>query len=241
MGREALDAAAGIVATRAALAAAAIAVIVFLPAFLAALLDQLGRSLNNPCAAVLRTGAHAGRVGGGAAGAHQQRIDAAGPHTQYAGSPMQLDFGEVGDAKTFVVVDVVPGKPPRVERVPYEGGARLGDWAGTLPELEAAVKRIADAARRREAERQAVTEFRQQHEERFVQLKLRYRAIRDALETIAKSGLDIKEIDAVVKTGGSSNIPLFTGMLARLFGAEKVKASNAFSSVVAGLAIKANT
>ncbi|MFT3891244.1 MAG: Hsp70 family protein [Anaerolineales bacterium] len=59
------------------------------------------------------------------------------------------------------------------------------------------------------------------------------------LETIAKSGLDIKEIDAVVKTGGSSNIPLFTGMLARLFGAEKVKASNAFSSVVAGLAIKA--
>ena len=59
------------------------------------------------------------------------------------------------------------------------------------------------------------------------------------LETIAKSGLEIGEIDAVVKTGGSSNIPLFTGMLARLFGAEKVKESNAFSSVVAGLAIKA--
>lgn len=61
------------------------------------------------------------------------------------------------------------------------------------------------------------------------------------LETIAKSGLDIEEIDAVVKTGGSSNIPLFTEMLARLFGAEKVKVSNAFSSVVAGLAIKAYT
>lgn len=59
------------------------------------------------------------------------------------------------------------------------------------------------------------------------------------LETMAKSGLDLQEIDAVVKTGGSSNIPLFTGMLARIFGAEKVKASNAFSSVVAGLAIKA--
>ena len=61
------------------------------------------------------------------------------------------------------------------------------------------------------------------------------------LDTIAKSGLDIEEIDAVVKTGGSSNIPLFTGMLARLFGKEKVKESNAFSSVVAGLAIKAYT
>ena len=59
------------------------------------------------------------------------------------------------------------------------------------------------------------------------------------LETIAKSGLDSEEIDAVVKTGGSSNIPLFTGMLARIFGKEKVKESNSFSSVVAGLAIKA--
>jgi hypothetical chaperone protein len=59
------------------------------------------------------------------------------------------------------------------------------------------------------------------------------------LDTIARSGLDVEEIDAVVKTGGSSNIPLFTGMLARIFGAEKVKESNAFSSVVAGLAIKA--
>ena len=59
------------------------------------------------------------------------------------------------------------------------------------------------------------------------------------LDTIAKSGLEIGQIDAVVKTGGSSNIPLFTGMLARIFGAEKVKESNVFSSVVAGLAIKA--
>jgi hypothetical chaperone protein len=59
------------------------------------------------------------------------------------------------------------------------------------------------------------------------------------LDTIAKSGLEIDQIDAVVKTGGSSNIPLFTGMLARIFGKEKVRESNAFSSVVAGLAIKA--
>jgi hypothetical chaperone protein len=59
------------------------------------------------------------------------------------------------------------------------------------------------------------------------------------LDTIAKSGLEVEEIDAIVKTGGSSNIPLFTGMLARIFGKEKVKESNSFSSVVAGLAIKA--
>jgi hypothetical chaperone protein len=59
------------------------------------------------------------------------------------------------------------------------------------------------------------------------------------LDTIAKSGLEPGSIDAVVKTGGSSNIPLFTEMLTRIFGAEKVKESNAFTSVVAGLAIKA--
>jgi hypothetical chaperone protein len=59
------------------------------------------------------------------------------------------------------------------------------------------------------------------------------------LDTIVKSGLDVEEIDAVVKTGGSSNIPLFTEMLVRSFGKEKVKESNSFTSVVAGLAIKA--
>ena len=59
------------------------------------------------------------------------------------------------------------------------------------------------------------------------------------LDTIAKSGLDLDEIDAVVKTGGSSSIPLFTEMLVRIFGKEKVKQSNSFTSVVAGLAIKA--
>ncbi|RPJ20034.1 MAG: hypothetical protein EHM33_29285, partial [Chloroflexi bacterium] len=59
------------------------------------------------------------------------------------------------------------------------------------------------------------------------------------LDTIAKSGLEPAQIDAVVKTGGSSNIPLFTEMLGRIFGREKVRESNSFTSVVAGLAIKA--
>jgi hypothetical chaperone protein len=59
------------------------------------------------------------------------------------------------------------------------------------------------------------------------------------LETLSSAGLEPGNIDAIVKTGGSSNIPLFSGLLAQIFGAEKVKQSNAFSSVVAGLAIKA--
>lgn len=67
-----------------------------------------------------------------------------------------------------------------------------------------------------------------------------HRKIEERLdETIAASGLQINEIEAVVKTGGSSSIPVFTRMLHKKFGAAKVAASNTFSSVTGGLAIKA--
>jgi len=59
------------------------------------------------------------------------------------------------------------------------------------------------------------------------------------LDTIAASGLEPEQIDAVVKTGGSSGIPLFGLLLEQLFGREKVVESSAFSSVTAGLAIRA--
>ncbi len=60
------------------------------------------------------------------------------------------------------------------------------------------------------------------------------------LDTLTASGMEPGQIDAVVKTGGSSNIPLFTTMLVRIFGSEKVVTSDIFSSVTAGLAIRAN-
>lgn len=59
------------------------------------------------------------------------------------------------------------------------------------------------------------------------------------MDTVTASGLDMGQIDAVVKTGGSSNIPVFSEMLSRVFGEDKVKASDVFNSVTAGLAIKA--
>lgn len=59
------------------------------------------------------------------------------------------------------------------------------------------------------------------------------------LDTVAVSGLEPDEIDAVVRTGGSSSIPMFVEMLGETFGKEKVVASNTFSSVTAGLAIRA--
>jgi hypothetical chaperone protein len=59
------------------------------------------------------------------------------------------------------------------------------------------------------------------------------------LETVAASGLEPAQIDAVVKTGGSSGIPAFSEMLGQLFDPRRVIASNPFSSVTAGLAIRA--
>jgi exonuclease SbcD len=56
----------------------------------------------------------------------------------YAGSPLQLDFGEAGQEKTFVVVTVRPGRPADVEHVPYQGGLPLVDLRATLSELPAA-------------------------------------------------------------------------------------------------------
>ncbi len=60
------------------------------------------------------------------------------------------------------------------------------------------------------------------------------------LDTLAASGLEPEQVDAVVKTGGSSNIPLFTRMLAEIFGPERLKSANTFSSVTAGLGIRAH-
>lgn len=65
-------------------------------------------------------------------------------------------------------------------------------------------------------------------------------AIRDVLmQTVSHSGLEPDQIDAVVKTGGSSSIPIFTEMLSDIFGREKVKSSDVFNSVTSGLAIRA--
>jgi hypothetical chaperone protein len=66
------------------------------------------------------------------------------------------------------------------------------------------------------------------------------RLIRTCLDdTLRRSGLQINDIDAVVRTGGSAQIPRFVHMLGQLFGAGKVVLSDAFNSVTAGLAVRA--
>jgi hypothetical chaperone protein len=59
------------------------------------------------------------------------------------------------------------------------------------------------------------------------------------LDTVERSGLSVDEIDAVVRTGGSAQIPCFIEMMGRIFDPEKVVLSSVFSGVTSGLAIRA--
>jgi exonuclease SbcD len=67
-----------------------------------------------------------------------QKVDGPVP-AYYAGSILQMDFGEAGEEKTFIVVTASPGKPARpadIEHVPYAGGLPLVDLRASLAELE---------------------------------------------------------------------------------------------------------
>jgi DNA repair protein SbcD/Mre11 len=74
-----------------------------------------------------------------------QRIEAAPSPTFYAGSPLQLDFGEVGEEKSFVVIRAEPGQPAYIERIPYVGGKSLIEVRMSFPELEQQAERLRDA------------------------------------------------------------------------------------------------
>lgn len=62
-----------------------------------------------------------------------QRVPGAKVPAEYAGSLLELDFGEAGEEKRVVIVDVEPGLPATVRSEPLSGGRRLlrprGEWA----------------------------------------------------------------------------------------------------------------
>ena len=55
----------------------------------------------------------------------------------YAGSPVQLDFGELDEAKRVVLVEARPGYPPEVVSLPLSGGRHLWRFDGSFEELPA--------------------------------------------------------------------------------------------------------
>ncbi len=59
-------------------------------------------------------------------------------------------------------------------------------------------------------------------------------------DLIVQAGLRPGDIDAVIRTGGSSQIPAFVQMLEQRFGRDKVRSLDVFSSVTSGLGIIAH-
>lgn len=55
-------------------------------------------------------------------------------------------------------------------------------------------------------------------------------------QLLEKSGTEVKDVDVVVLTGGSTLVPSVKSMFADVFGSEKIKEADAFKSVAAGLA-----
>jgi exonuclease SbcD len=63
---------------------------------------------------------------------------------EYAGSVLQLDFGEAGERKRAVIVDVDPGTPAKVKSVALHAGRQLRRETGTWEELSARTDLDAD-------------------------------------------------------------------------------------------------
>jgi hypothetical chaperone protein len=59
-------------------------------------------------------------------------------------------------------------------------------------------------------------------------------------ETVQASGLRPQQIDAVIRTGGSAEIPLFQRLLQQKFGADRLHSIDTFGSVTSGLGIIAH-
>ncbi|HXF56241.1 MAG TPA: exonuclease SbcCD subunit D [Actinomycetota bacterium] len=64
-----------------------------------------------------------------------QRVRGAPTAARYAGSLIQLDFGELRQEKSVALVEASPGRPARVREVPLSAGRRLLEVRGTLDEL----------------------------------------------------------------------------------------------------------
>jgi exonuclease SbcD len=64
-----------------------------------------------------------------------QPVPGAKVPAEYAGSLLELDFGEAGETKRVVIVDVEPGLPARITSHPLGAGRRLVRAAGTWQDI----------------------------------------------------------------------------------------------------------
>lgn len=63
---------------------------------------------------------------------------------RYAGSPIPIDFGEHGEQKSVVVVDVAAGRAARIEELALSGGRELVRFEGTWEDFTRQAPAVAD-------------------------------------------------------------------------------------------------
>jgi DNA repair protein SbcD/Mre11 len=66
-----------------------------------------------------------------------QDIGASPVPCAYAGSPLQLDFGEQGQQTRVVLIEARPNRPVHIESIPLSAGRNLRDVEGRIDEIEA--------------------------------------------------------------------------------------------------------
>jgi exonuclease SbcD len=74
-----------------------------------------------------------------------QRVPGARAPARYAGSLLQLDFGETDQDKSVVVVEAHPGRPVKATEIPVTAGRRLVDVAGTFDQIRILATDVGDA------------------------------------------------------------------------------------------------
>jgi exonuclease SbcD len=74
-----------------------------------------------------------------------QQVKGAPAMARYAGSLLQLDFGEKDQSKSVTLVEAAPGRPTRAREITISGGRQLTDVSGTLDELQANARYVGDA------------------------------------------------------------------------------------------------
>lgn len=74
-----------------------------------------------------------------------QEIRRPGVTARYAGSPLQLDFGEEGEAKSVVLVEANPGRRTKIETIPLRSGRQLMTFEGDMQLLAARADQIGNA------------------------------------------------------------------------------------------------
>lgn len=68
-----------------------------------------------------------------------------GANGRYAGSILEVDFGEAGEQKRVLVADLEPGRPPEIHDIPLKSGRRLVRIKSPLSLLPGRAAEIGDA------------------------------------------------------------------------------------------------